>query len=179
VLLALRTQQVIAHETGVARTIDPLGGSYYLEELTSRLEQEAYDYFRRIDELGGVIAAIKDNFFQREIAEASFRYQAEVEAEERIVVGVNHYELADSEPIPTLRIDPELERKQIERVQAVRARRDTALVEAALADLKEAAAGDRNLMDPIVAAANAYTTMGEMCEALREVWGIWRETPVF
>jgi methylmalonyl-CoA mutase, N-terminal domain len=179
VLLALRTQQVIAHETGVARTIDPLGGSYYLEELTSRLEQEAYDYFRRIDELGGVIAAIKDNFFQREIAEASFRYQAEVEAEERIVVGVNHYELADSEQIPILRIDPELERKQIERVQAVRARRDTALVEAALADLKQAAAGDRNLMDPIVAAAKAYTTMGEMCEALREVWGVWRETPVF
>jgi methylmalonyl-CoA mutase, N-terminal domain len=179
VLLALRTQQVIAHETGVARTIDPLGGSYYLEELTSRLEQEAYDYFRRIDELGGVIAAIRDNFFQREIAEASFRYQAEVEAEERIVVGVNHYELADSEPIPILRIDPELERKQIERVQAVRARRDTALVEAALADLKQAAAGDRNLMDPIVAAAKAYTTMGEMCEALREVWGVWRETPVF
>jgi methylmalonyl-CoA mutase, N-terminal domain len=179
VLLALRTQQVIAHETGVARTIDPLGGSYYLEELTNRLEQEAYDYFRRIDELGGVIAAIRDNFFQREIAEASFRYQAEVEAEERIVVGVNHYELADSEPIAILRIDPELERKQIERVRSVRARRDTALVEATLADLKQAAAGDRNLMDPIVAAAKAYATMGEMCEALREVWGIWRETPVF
>jgi methylmalonyl-CoA mutase N-terminal domain/subunit len=178
-LLALRTQQVIAHETGVARTIDPLGGSYYLEELTTRLEQEAYDYFRRIDELGGVIAAIRDNFFQREIAEASFRFQAEVEAEERIVVGVNHYELADSEPIPILRIDPELERKQIERVQAVRARRDAALVEAAMADLKQAAAGDRNLMDPIVAAAKAYVTMGEMCEALREVWGVWRETPVF
>jgi methylmalonyl-CoA mutase N-terminal domain/subunit len=179
VLLALRTQQVIAHETGVARTIDPLGGSYYLEELTNRLEQEAYAYFRRIDELGGVIAAIRDNFFQREIAEASFRYQAEVEAEERIVVGVNHYELADSEPIPILRIDPELERKQIERVRSVRARRDTALVEATLADLKQAAATDRNLMDPIVAAAKAYATMGEMCEALREVWGIWRETPVF
>jgi methylmalonyl-CoA mutase, N-terminal domain len=179
VLLALRTQQVIAHETGVARTIDPLGGSYYLEELTTRLEREAYDYFRRIDELGGVIAAIRDNFFQREIAEASFRYQAEVEAEERIVVGVNHYELDEDEPIPILRIDPELERKQIERVQAVRARRDTALVEAALADLKQAAAGDRNLMGPIVAAAKAYLTMGEMCEALREVWGTWRETPVF
>jgi methylmalonyl-CoA mutase, N-terminal domain len=179
VLLALRTQQVIAHETGVARTIDPLGGSYYLEELTTRLEQEAYDYFRRIDELGGVIAAIRDNFFQREIAEASFRYQAEVEAEERIVVGVNHYELDEDEPIPILRIDPDLERKQIERVQAVRARRDTALVEASLADLKQAAAADRNLMVPIVSAAKAYATMGEMCEALREVWGIWRETPVF
>jgi methylmalonyl-CoA mutase, N-terminal domain len=179
VLLALRTQQVIAHETGVARTTDPLGGSYYLEELTTRLEQEAYDYFRQIDELGGVIAAIRDNFFQREIAEASFRYQAEVEAEERIVVGVNHYVLEDDEPIPILRIDPELEREQVERVRSLRARRDTGRVEATLADLKQAAAGDRNLMEPIVAAAKAYVTMGEMCEALREVWGTWRETPVF
>jgi methylmalonyl-CoA mutase N-terminal domain/subunit len=179
VLLALRTQQVIAHETGVARTIDPLGGSYYLEELTNRLEAEAHDYFRRIEELGGVVAAIKENFFQREIAEASFRYQAEVEAEERIVVGVNHYELDEDEPIPILRIDPELERKQVERVQALRARRDSGPVEAALAELKAAAAGDRNLMEPILAAAKAYVTMGEMCDAFREVWGVWRETPVF
>jgi methylmalonyl-CoA mutase N-terminal domain/subunit len=178
-LLALRTQQVIAHETGVARTTDPLGGSYYLEDLTNRLEQEAYDYFRRIDELGGVIAAIRDNFFQQEIAEASFRYQAEVEAEERIVVAVNHYEVDEDEPIPILRIDPGLERQQVERVRSLRARRDAGKVEAALADLKQAAAGDRNLMDPILAAAKAYTTMGEMCEALREVWGVWRETPVF
>jgi methylmalonyl-CoA mutase N-terminal domain/subunit len=179
VLLALRTQQVIAHETGVARTIDPLGGSYYLEELTNRLEAEAYDYFRRIDELGGVIAAIRDNFFQREIAEASFRYQAEVEAEERIVVGVNHYELDEDEPIPILRIDPELERMQVERVRAVRGRRDAGAAESAVAELKRAAAAETNLMDPIVAAAKAYVTMGEMCDALREVWGVWRETPVF
>jgi methylmalonyl-CoA mutase, N-terminal domain len=179
VLLALRTQQVIAHETGVARTIDPLGGSYYLEELTGRLESEAYDYFRRIDELGGVIAAIRENFFQREIAEASFRYQAEVEAEERIVVGVNHYELDDDEPIPILRIDPELEQKQVERVRSLRSRRNSAQVETALAELKQAAAGDRNLLEPIVAGAKAYVTMGEMCEAFREVWGTWRETPVF
>jgi methylmalonyl-CoA mutase, N-terminal domain len=179
VLLALRTQQVIAHETGVARTIDPLGGSYYLEELTGRLESEAYDYFRRIDELGGVIAAIRENFFQREIAEASFRYQSEVEAEERIVVGVNHYELDDDEPIPILRIDPELEQKQVERVRSLRSRRNSAQVETALAELKQAAAGDRNLLEPIVAGAKAYVTMGEMCEAFREVWGTWRETPVF
>ncbi len=185
VLLALRTQQVIAHETGVARTIDPLGGSYYLEDLTHRLEAEAYDYFRRIDEVGGVIAAIKDNFFQREIAEASFRYQEEVEAEERIVVGVNHYEVDDDEPIPILRIDPELEAKQVERVRSLRARRDSRAVEAALARLQEGARGGTtgsstmNLMGPIVDAAKAYATMGEMCEALREVWGVWRETPVF
>jgi methylmalonyl-CoA mutase N-terminal domain/subunit len=181
VRLALRTQQVIAHETGVARTIDPLGGSYYLEGLTNRLEAEAYDYFRRIDELGGVIAAIRENFFQREIAEASFRYQSEVEAEERIVVGVNGYEIpaADDEPIPILRIDPALEREQIARVHALRDRRDTTRVESTLAELKQAAAGDTNLMPPIVGASKAYVTMGEMCDAFREVWGVWRETPVF
>jgi methylmalonyl-CoA mutase N-terminal domain/subunit len=180
VLLALRTQQVIAHETGVTSTADPLGGSYYLEDLTNRLEAEAYDYFARIEKLGGVIAAIKDNFFQREIAEASFRYQSEVEAEQRVIVGVNRYALEDEVPIELLRIDPALERKQIERVQALRARRDSAVAEAALARLKEDAAVDGpNLMEPIIAAARAYVTMGEMCDALRDVWGVWRETPVF
>jgi methylmalonyl-CoA mutase, N-terminal domain len=180
VRLALRTQQVIAHETGVVNTIDPLGGSYYVEELTNRLEAEAYDYFDRVAKLGGVIAAIKDNFFQREIAEASFRYQAEVEREQRIVVGVNRYEVAEEQPIEILRIDPALEQKQIARVQALRARRDAAEVESSLAALKrDAATEDKNLMYPIIDAARAYVTMGEMCDALREVWGVWRETPVF
>jgi methylmalonyl-CoA mutase N-terminal domain/subunit len=179
VRIALRTQQVIAHETGVADTIDPLGGSWFVEDLTNRLEAEAYDYFARIEKLGGVIPAIKENFFQREIAEASFRYQSEVERDERVIVGVNRYELEDEEPIPILRIDPALEQQQIERVRALRGRRDSAAVESSLADLKEAAAGDRNLMEPIVDAAKAYATMGEMCDALREVWGVWRETPVF
>ena len=178
--LALRTQQVIAHETGVVNTIDPLGGSYYLEHLTSELERQAYDYFDRIEKLGGVIPAIEQNFLQREIAEASFRYQCEVERGERVVVGVNRYEQEDEQPIEILRIDPALEQKQIERVQAVRARRDSAAVEAALARLKEDAAHeDRNLMAPIIDASRAYVTMGEMCDALREVWGTWRETPVF
>jgi methylmalonyl-CoA mutase, N-terminal domain len=180
VRLALRTQQVIAHETGVVNSIDPLGGSYYVEDLTNRLEAEAYDYFDRIRRLGGVIPAIKENFFQREIAEASFRYQHEVEQKQRIVVGVNRYTHADEEPLEILRIDPALEEKQIRRVQALRARRDTPAVEAALARLKEDAARDgRNLMPPIVDAAKAYVTMGEMCDALRDVWGVWRETPVF
>jgi methylmalonyl-CoA mutase N-terminal domain/subunit len=180
VRLALRTQQVIAHETGVASTIDPLGGSYHLEELTNRLEAEADDYFERIRQLGGVVAAIKDNFFQREIAEASFRYQAEVEAKQRIVVGVNRYELEAEAEVEILRIDPALERKQIERVQALRARRDGAAVEQALARLKSGAARDDvNLMPLILEAARAYVTMGEMCDGLREVWGVWRETPVF
>jgi methylmalonyl-CoA mutase N-terminal domain/subunit len=180
VRIALRTQQVIAHETGVVNTIDPLGGSYHVEQLTSELERQAYEYFDRIEKLGGVVQAIKENFFQREIAEASFRYQSEVEAEQRVVVGVNRYQLADEQQIPILKIDPALERKQIDRVQALRAKRDAAAAEAAIARLKEAAAGDRvNLMGPIVDAARAYVTMGEMCDAFREVWGTWRETPVF
>ena len=180
VRLALRTQQVIAHETGVVNTIDPLGGSYYIEDLTNRLEAEAHDYFDRIRKLGGVIPAIKENFFQREIAEASFRYQHEVEQKQRIIVGVNRYELQDEQALEILRIDPALEEKQIARVQALRARRDSASVEGALARLKEDAAHeDRNLMVPIVEASKAYVTMGEMCDALREVWGVWRETPVF
>jgi methylmalonyl-CoA mutase N-terminal domain/subunit len=180
VRLALRTQQVIAHETGVVNTIDPLGGSYYLEDLTNRLEAEAYDYFDRIRKLGGVIPAIKENFFQREIAEASFRYQHEVEQKQRIIVGVNRYVQEDETPLDILRIDPSLEEKQIGRVRALRARRDSAAVESALVRLKtDAAYDDRNLMPPIVDAAKAHVTMGEMCDALREVWGVWRETPVF
>jgi methylmalonyl-CoA mutase, N-terminal domain len=180
VRLALRTQQVIAHETGVVNSIDPLGGSYFVEDLTNRLEAEAYDYFDRIRKLGGVIPAIKENFFQREIAEASFRYQSEVEAKQRIVVGVNRYTTEEETPLEILRIDPALERKQIDRVQALRARRDSAAVEASLAALRQGAARDDvNLMPLIVEASRAYVTMGEMCDALREVWGVWRETPVF
>jgi methylmalonyl-CoA mutase N-terminal domain/subunit len=180
VRLALRTQQVIAHETGVVNTIDPLGGSYFVERLTNELERQAYDYFDRIRKLGGVVEAIKENFFQREIAEASFRYQSEVEARQRIVVGVNRYELEDEQPLEILKIDPALERQQIGRVQALRARRESAAVESALARLKQdAAREDANLMYPILDAARAYVTMGEMCDAFREVWGVWRETPVF
>jgi methylmalonyl-CoA mutase, N-terminal domain len=180
VRLALRTQQVIAHETGVVNTIDPLGGSYHVEQLTSELERQAYEYFDRIEKLGGVIAAIEENFFQREIAEASFRYQSEVEANQRIVVGVNRYQLEDEQPLEILKIDAALEQQQIDRVQALRGRRDSAAVEQALARLKEDASHEgRNLMEPIMDASRAYVTMGEMCDAFREVWGIWRETPVF
>jgi methylmalonyl-CoA mutase N-terminal domain/subunit len=180
VRIALRTQQVIAHESGVANTIDPLGGSYYVESLTSTLEAQAYEYFDRIDQSGGVIAAIKDNFFQREIAEAAFRYQSEVESGRRVVVGLNRYVLADEEPIPILKIDPALERKQVERLAAVKAGRDSTVVESRLSALKEAASrGGVNLMPTIIDASRDYVTMGEMCDALRDVWGVWRETPVF
>src|SRR3954454_16000942 len=179
-LIALRTQQVIAHETGVTHTTDPLGGSWFVEDLTNRLEAEAYEYFARIEKIGGVIPAIKENFFQREIADASFRYQSEVEAEERVIVGVNRYELEDEEPLEILRIDAALEQQQIDRVQAMRTARDSATVEAALARLREDATREgRNLMEPIMDAARANVTMGEMCDALRDVWGVWRETPVF
>jgi methylmalonyl-CoA mutase N-terminal domain/subunit len=180
VKLALRTQQVIAHETGVASTIDPLGGSYYLEDLTNRLEQEAYDYFERIRDLGGVVEAIKQNFFQREIAEASFRFQSEVESGDRVIVGVNRFADADERELEILKIDAALEQKQIDRVQALRTRRDSAAVESALSRLKQGAGeADTNLMPAIIDASRAYVTMGEMCDALRETWGVWRETPVF
>jgi methylmalonyl-CoA mutase N-terminal domain/subunit len=180
VRLALRTQQVIAHETGVTAVADPLGGSYYLEHLTNELERQAYEYFERIDDLGGVIEAIKRNFFQSEIAEASFRFQSEVESGRRVVVGVNRYESEDDTAPATLKIDPELESRQIERVRALRARRDAAGAEAALAELRRAAARkDVNLMPAILDAARSDVTMGEMCDAFREVWGVWRETPVF
>jgi methylmalonyl-CoA mutase N-terminal domain/subunit len=179
VRLAVRTQQVIAHETGVVNTIDPLGGSYHVERLTNELEAQAYDYFARIRDLGGVVAAIKENFFQQEIAEASFRYQGEVERGERVIVGVNRYRLEGEREPEILRIDAALETKQVERVRAVRAGRDNVAVEAALGELKRGAAGDANLMEPIVEAARVSVTMGEMCDALREVWGTWRETPVF
>jgi methylmalonyl-CoA mutase N-terminal domain/subunit len=179
VRIALRTQQVIAHESGVVNTIDPLGGSYFVEQLTNELERQAYEYFDRIEKLGGVVAAIKDNFFQQEIADASFRYQAEIEREQRVIVGVNRYELDDEPELEILRIDPALEQKQIDRVQALRAGRDSAKVEQRLAELKRVAAGDENLMPAIVDAARDYVTMGEICDAFREVWGVWRETPVF
>ncbi len=179
VKIALRTQQVLAHETGVPNTIDPLGGSYFVEDLTNRLEAEAYDYFDRIRRFGGVVPAIKENFFQREIAEASFRFQNEVERGERVIVGVNRYEDPDEKEIEILHIDPALEAQQIERVQALRVRRDAQAAEQALLRLKEDAVAERNLMPAMVDASKAYVTMGEMCDALREVWGVWRETPVF
>jgi methylmalonyl-CoA mutase, N-terminal domain len=179
VRIALRTQQVIAHETGAVNTIDPLGGSYYLEDLTSRLEAEAYDYFDRIEKLGGVVPAIEQNFFQREIADASFRYQHEVEQKQRIVVGVNRYQLEDEPPLEILRIDPALEDKQVGRVRSLRARRDSATVESTLSRLKQAADDGENLMPPLIEASKAYVTLGEMCDALRDVWGTWTETPVF
>jgi methylmalonyl-CoA mutase, N-terminal domain len=179
VRVALRTQQILAHETGVTNTIDPLGGSYFVEALTDRMEEAAYGYFHTIDELGGMVEAIKQNYPQREIAEASFRLQEEIERGERIVVGVNRYQQKDERQLEILRIPPELERKQIGRVQAARARRDGAAAEQALAALREAAAADRNLMEPLLDCARAHCSEGEIVESLQRVFGTYTETPVF
>ena len=179
VRVALRTQQILAHETGVANTIDPLGGSYFVEALTDRMEAAAYEYFAKIDELGGMVEAIKQNYPQREIAEASFRLQQEIERGDRIVVGVNRYQQAEERQVSILRIPPELERKQIGRVQAVRSRRDPEAADRALAALRETAAGTGNLMEPLLECARADCTEGEIIESLQRVFGKYTETPVF
>ncbi len=179
VRIALRTQQVIAHETGVTNTIDPLGGSYFVEALTDELEAQAYDYFRRIDELGGMVEAVKQNFPQREIADASYALQQEIDAGRRIVVGVNAFTDGGDDQTPLLRIDPALERRQIDRLVAFKGTRDSATVEATLATLMETAAGDGNLMRSLIDAARAGVSEGEMIHALQRVFGSYTETPVF
>jgi methylmalonyl-CoA mutase N-terminal domain/subunit len=180
VTIALRTQQMIAHETGVTNTVDPLAGSYFLEALTDEMEQRAYEYFHKIDELGGMVEAVKLNYPQREIADAAFALQQEIDAGERVVVGVNRYVAVDEEQIPTLRVDPALERKQIGRLQAARAKRDGAAVERALAALREdAAVEERNLMEPLLACARAHASEGEIVASLQQVFGDYAETPVF
>ena len=179
VRVALRTQQVIAHETGVTNTIDPLGGSYFVEALTDELERRACDYFRRIDELGGMVEAVKQNFCQREIADASFELQTEIDAGRRVVVGVNAHQDDDEEAIETLRIDPALERKQIGRLATVRARRDVDAVETSLSSLRSAAVTGANLMPPLIECARSHAAEGEIIHALQQVWGDYTEVPVF
>jgi methylmalonyl-CoA mutase N-terminal domain/subunit len=179
VQIALRTQQVIAHEHQVSETIDPLGGSYYVEQLTNRLEREAYDIFERIRKIGGVVRGVEDGWFQREIQASARRYQAEVDARKRIIVGVNEYVKADEKlEIPLLEIDPQLERQQVERVRKLRATRDRARAEKALERLKQAAAGNENVMPALVECARSYCTQGEMVGVMRGVFGEYHE-PVF
>jgi methylmalonyl-CoA mutase N-terminal domain/subunit len=180
VRVALRTQQVIAHETGVTNTIDPLGGSYFVEALTDEMERQAYAYFAKIDELGGMTEAVKRGYPQREIADAAYTLQQEYDSGERILVGVNRYTEGGDGEIEILRIDPALERKQIDRVRGVRARRDGAAVESALTELKAAAARDDvNLMPNLIACARVHASEGEIVEALQTVFGSYTETPVF
>ena len=180
VLIALRTQQIIAHESGVASTIDPLGGSYFVEWLTDELEREAFDYIRRIDDMGGMVTAVEQGYPQREIANSAYRFQRELERGERVMVGVNGFQLdRKGEGIPTLKIDEAVERTQRENLAAVKARRDAAAVREALAALREAARGSDNLMPPVVAASAAYATEQEICDVLREVLGTYSDPSEF
>ncbi len=179
VRIALRTQQIIAHETGVANTIDPLGGSYFVEALTDEIEAKAYEYFAKIDELGGMVAAVKQSYPQREIADAAYQLQTEIDERKRIVVGVNSFTEGDDARTPILRIDPALERKQVDRLQAVRARRDAQAVETVLAQLREAAATRANLMPLLLDAARVHASEGEIIHTLQAVWGAYTETPVY
>ena len=176
--IALRTQQLLAYETGAANTIDPLGGSYFVEALTDEMERQAEAYFKRIDEIGGVIPAIEAGFFQREIADAAFRYQSEVEQKRRIMVGVNEFTVDEEEPLEILRMDPGLESEQAERVREVRRKRDQAKATNALNRLRKAAAGNDNLMPYILDAVRAYATEGEIMQAMIEVFGTYTETAV-
>jgi methylmalonyl-CoA mutase N-terminal domain/subunit len=176
--IALRTQQIIAHESGVVNTADPLAGSYFVEKLTSEIEAEALEYFRKIDALGGMVAAVERGFPQREIQESAFQFQRAVERKEKVIVGVNDY-VMDEKPVSILYIDETVAEEQVARVNALRAARDRERVRQTLAALQETARGTDNLMYAILDAARAYATLGEMCDALREVWGEYQEPPVF
>jgi methylmalonyl-CoA mutase N-terminal domain/subunit len=178
VRIAVRTQQIAALETGVTNTIDPLGGSYLVEALTDEIERQAYAYFRQIDEMGGMIKAIEAGYPMREIAEASARYQRELEEEKRYIVNVNVYEPQEEQDVEIHRVEPEISWRQNERLKQLKKKRDNALVEHRLEELKEAARGSQNTMYPILEAVRAYATVQEICDALKEVFGTYRETPV-
>jgi methylmalonyl-CoA mutase N-terminal domain/subunit len=178
--IALRTQQVIAHETGVANTVDPLGGSYFVEFLTDRLEREALEYFAEIEAEGGVLAAIDRGYFQRRIADAAYRYQMEIEKGERVIVGVNRFAHAgESVEIELLKIDPSVEREQVESVRKVRRERDRGAVDAALAGLMRSAEGTENLMPAILDSVRAHATLGEVVGVMKEVFGEYKEKPIY
>ena len=180
VKIALRTQQVIAYESGVPNVIDPLGGSYFVEALTDRMEREAEEYFRQIEDMGGVVAGIEQGFFQREIAEAASRYQDEIDTKRRIIVGVNDFVEKDEKlEIPILRIDPRYEREQIERLEKLRAERDGERWRTAMDGLREAIQAETNLMEPVLDTVRAYATVGEIVELMREEYGTWREPEIF
>ncbi len=177
--IALRTQQIIAEETGVANTIDPLGGSYFVEALTNKMEEEAWKYIQKIDELGGMIKAIELGYPQQEIANAAYTYQKQLERKEKIVVGVNKYQMIEEQPIEYLKIDPEVEKRQLNRLQEVRRTRHNTKVKTCLNDLRQAAQGAENLMPYILAAVKEYATLQEICDVFREVFGVYRDPGMF
>ena len=176
--LALRTQQVIAHESGAANTVDPLGGSYFVEALTKETEDDAYRYFDKIEDIGGVIPAIENGYLQREIAEASYVYQKEIDRKERVIVGVNEYVLEDPIEVPILAMDPEGERRQIERLNRVRRERDGREAARCLQALESACRGEENVMPRLLDAVNAYCTLGEMTDVMRNVFGVYQEDAI-
>jgi len=179
VRIALRTQQIIAEESGVADTVDPLGGSYYIEWLTIKMEEETYKYFDKVEQLGGVIPAIEKGFFQREIAESAYRYQKEVDENKRFIVGVNRYKLDEEPSIPILKMDEKGEERQINRLKKLRKERDTIKVQNHLQRLRKAAEGDENLMPFILDCVHSYATLGETCDVLREVFGEYKEQAIY
>ncbi len=179
VKIALRTQQIMAYESGVANTIDPLAGSYFVEALTDEMEAEAEEYFRKIDNLGGVLAAIDQGFFQQEIADAAYAYQQAMDREERILVGVNRYNTGEPVEIEILRIDPEVEERQLKRLKELKEKRDNDAVRRSLEELKKTASGNDNLIPKILDAVKAYATEGEIVAALKEVFGVYKEKPSF
>jgi len=179
VLIALRTQQIIAHESGVVNTVDPLGGSYFLEELTNQTEQTALDYLNRIDALGGVFACIQNGFFQHEIAESAYRYQQEIDQHQRVIVGVNDYVMKEEIKVPTLYVDYEGQRLHLERLSRVRRERDQSAVKRALEHLQRVAEGTENMMPAIIEAVRAYATLGEIMDVFRSVFGEYMEPAVF
>ena len=176
--LALRTQQVIAHETGVTGIVDPLGGSYFVEKLTTDLEEEALAYFDRIDQMGGMVAAVEAGFPQKEVAESAYRFQRAVESREQVIVGVNEFVTAQHQPIGTLYIDETAAGRQLDKLDQLRRTRDNDRVRRALDALRKGAIGSANTMPLLIEAVEAYATVGEMCDALRDVWGEYEETPI-
>ena len=179
VTIALRTQQIIAHESGVDRVVDPLAGSYYVEYLTDETEKRAVEILAKIDRYGGIIRAIEEGYPQREIADSAYRWQREVDSGERKIVGVNAFRTDRDEPIPTLKIDDELVHHQVERLNAVRRSRPQRDVQDKLRAVEEACRGDRNLMHPVLDAVRVYATLGEVCDVFRKVWGAYREKGTF
>lgn len=175
VQIALRTQQLIAHESGVTDTVDPLAGSYYVEALTQEIEKRAETYIHKIDEMGGAPAAIEKGYIQREIQESAYRYQREIEKEERVVVGVNRFQVEGAKPTNLLRVDPAVRLSQIEKLKKVKSERDNEEVKKGLAQLKRVAEGSGNLMPPILDAVKAYATLGEICDVMREVFGEYQQ----
>jgi methylmalonyl-CoA mutase N-terminal domain/subunit len=174
--VALRTQQVIAYESGIADTADPLAGSYAIEQLTDEIEGRAQEYLSKIDALGGMLRAIETGYVQREIQESAYKYQKAIETQEAVVVGVNRFQLQENPVVPTLRIDAQREIAQVARVKALRDRRDQALTDNALAKLEDAANGEQNLIPIILECVEAYATVGEISNRLRRVWGEYHET---